>query len=390
MTIENAPQAQAATQQLIQKEVAQLLQGVGLPPLSAQGLQLSGAGAGYPSSFRVDVAGAAALASATVATAQLAALRRPGSPPPQAQIDIGHVLAETTGYFTVDGQRPDIWAPLSGLYACGGDVGQPGWVRIHANFAHHRDGVLRLLGLPQDGSVTKQAVAHALQALAAIDFEAQAAAAGLVVAAVRTPTEWAAHPQSAAVAAQPLVSITQLDSAAPAKPRAWAPLPADAAPLAGLKVLDLTRILAGPVAARCLAAQGAQVLMVNGPGLPNIEAIADVSRGKRSALLDVASDAGAAQLRGVESVVFGKGGVEAAHAGKAAGQCHLGHGHGAVRQQLLGHEQAPRLQVLQGRDAQRGEPGLGQADPEQGHRRGQRHLQAQRRHRAPLCSATTI
>lgn len=297
MTIENTPQAQAAAQQRIQKEVAQLLQGVGLPPLSAQGLQLSGSGAGCPSSFRVDVAGAAALASATVATAQLAALRRPGSPPPQAQIDIGHVLAETTGYFTVDGQRPDIWAPLSGLYACGGDVGQPGWVRIHANFAHHRDGVLRLLGLPQDGSVTKQAVANALQALTAIEFEAKAAAAGLVAAAVRTPTEWAAHPQSAAVAAQPLVSITQLDSAAPAKPRAWAPLPADAAPLAGLKVLDLTRILAGPVAARCLAAQGAQVLMVNGPGLPNIEAIADVSRGKRSALLDVASDAGAAQLR---------------------------------------------------------------------------------------------
>jgi crotonobetainyl-CoA:carnitine CoA-transferase CaiB-like acyl-CoA transferase len=61
-------------------------------------------------------------------------------------------------------------------------------------------------------------------------------------------------------------------------------------------VLDLTRILAGPVAGRCLAAHGADVLLVNGPHLPNIAAIADTSRGKRSALLDLRTDADRARL----------------------------------------------------------------------------------------------
>lgn len=290
-------QAHAATHARIHKAVAQLLHDVGLPPLAAQDLQLTGSGAAYPSSFCVDIAGAAALASSTVASAQLAALRQPGSLPPQARIDLAHVLAETTGYFTLDGQLPAIWAPLSGLYACGADVGEPGWLRIHANFEHHRDGVLRLLGLPVDGLVKKEALALTLRSIAAIDFEEKAAAAGLVVAAIRTPAEWAAHPQSAAVAMQPLISITQLDSAVPAAPRTWPALQQGAAPLAGLKVLDLTRILAGPVAARSLAAQGADVLMVNGPGLPNIEAIADVSRGKRSALLNLATAAGAMRLK---------------------------------------------------------------------------------------------
>ena len=291
MTLEST-QTETATHHRIQQAVAQLLHGTGLPPVAAQGLQLSGNGAAYPSSFYVDVAGAAALASATVASAQLMALRLPGSAPAQAYIDVDHVLAECTGYFTLDGVQPASWAPLSGIYAC-----KTGWLRIHANFDHHRDGVLRLLGLPVDGSITNEVLAHALSAVDAIDFEEQATTAGLVVAAVRTPVQWAAHPQSAAVAAQPLVSITQLDSAAPAAPRAWPALQPGAAPLAGLKVLDMTRILAGPVAARSLAAQGADVLMVNGPGLPNIEAIADVSRGKRSALLDLAAGAGKAQLQ---------------------------------------------------------------------------------------------
>ena len=290
-------QAEAATHQRIQQALAQLLQAVGLPPVTAQGLQLSGSGAAYPSSFYVDVLGTAALAGASVASAQLAALRLPGRLPPQVQIDVAHVLAECTGYFTLDGVQPATWAPLSGLYACGADGGEPGWVRVHANFAHHRDGALRLLGLPVGGSATKEAIAHALSALAAINFEATATDAGMVVAALRTPAQWAAHPQSAAVAMQPLVSITPLDSAAPAAPRVWPALPLGAAPLAGLKVLDVTRILAGPVAARSLAAQGADVLMLNGPGLPNIEAIADVSRGKRSALLDLTTDGGKAQMQ---------------------------------------------------------------------------------------------
>ena len=272
----------------------------GAPAIDAQALQLGGDGNGYPSSFAVDVAAGASVAAATLAAAQLGSLRS-GSALASASVQVPHALAETTGYFTLDGVQPDLWSPISGLYPCGAAVGQPGWVRIHANFDHHRDGVLQLLGLSPGGLTQKQAVAHALKAWNAIDFEAKAAERGLVVAAARTPDEWVAHPQSAAVAAQPLVQITPLDAEQPAPPRAWPALQKEkesenAAPLSNIRVLDLTRILSGPVAARTLAAHGAEVLMVNGPGLPNIGAIADLSRGKRSALLDLKSAAGKAQF----------------------------------------------------------------------------------------------
>jgi crotonobetainyl-CoA:carnitine CoA-transferase CaiB-like acyl-CoA transferase len=82
----------------------------------------------------------------------------------------------------------------------------------------------------------------------------------------------------------PLVEIERIGDAAPL---AWPELAPASPPLEGIRVLDLTRILAGPVAGRTLAAYGADVMLVNSPTLPNIEAIADTSRGKRSALADL-------------------------------------------------------------------------------------------------------
>jgi hypothetical protein len=123
----------------------------------------------------------------------------------------------------------------------------------------------------------------------AVDFETAAANAGLVATAVRTFEEWDVTPQAKAIASQPLFTITRIGDA---PPRALHALPADVLPLRGVRVLDLTRILAGPVGGRALAAYGADVLMLNAPHLPNIEAIAVTSRGKLSAHLDVRDDAG--------------------------------------------------------------------------------------------------
>ncbi|TDS83592.1 CoA transferase [Comamonas sp. JUb58] len=291
-TAASHPLAQQPRHAAIQASVQMLWQQAGLPAqaLAPGVLALSGDGAAYPSSFCLDVAAPAAVAASGLASA-LIDQRRQQQPMPRVNVDVGHVLAECSGYFTIDGEQPNLWAPISGLYACGADLGEPGWLRIHANFAHHRDGVLRLLGLPTGEATPRQAVADALKGWTAQAVEERAAALGLVVAAARSPDAWQAHPQSAAVAAQPLVAITQLDSEQPAAARDW-PVPARHRPLDGLHMLDLTRILAGPVAARSLAAQGADVLMLNGPGLPNIEAIADMSRGKRSALLDLKAAAG--------------------------------------------------------------------------------------------------
>ncbi|ARU06894.1 hypothetical protein CCO03_15185 [Comamonas serinivorans] len=268
-----------------------LWQDLDLPSADLTRVRLTGANPGFSSSFALGEAAQAAVAASTLMSSSLGQWRQPQVQPLVAHVDMAHALAETTGYFTLASQRPAQWAPTSGLYPCGEAIGEPGWVRIHANFAHHRDGALHLLGLPTGDATTREQVQAALRHVSAQAFEAQAAERGLVVAAARTRAAWLAHPQQAAVAAQPLVALTPLDDGQPAAPLRWRPLADAAPPLQGLRVLDLTRILAGPVAARTLAAHGASVLMVNSPHLPNIEAIADVSRGKRSAWLDLRATA---------------------------------------------------------------------------------------------------
>ena len=276
--------------------LAQIWQQAGLPAQALQRARLHGTAQGFDSSFAVADAAQSAIAAAALAATEIDLQRTPDVSPQQVSIDVQHALAETTGYFTLDGERLPTWAAISGLYACGSEIGQPGHVRIHANFAHHRDGALRLLGLPEGEGATKAQVSEALKRWNAIDFETQATQAGLVVAAARTAEEWRASAMHAVIAGQPLVQITRVGDA---KPLVWPAKTAEQSPLSGLKVLDLTRILAGPVSARTLAAYGADVLMINSPHLPNIEAIADVSRGKRSAWLDLKSDAGMQAMRGL-------------------------------------------------------------------------------------------
>ena len=274
--------------------LAALWQLAGLPPEALAHADVSGRQPVLPSSFDVATAAQASLGAAALAAAELWHLRT--GQRQQVAVGRAHAAMECTGYFALDGRVPALWDKLSGLYPCGAAAGTPGFVRIHANFSHHRDGGLRLLGLPTGDDNTREQVTVALQAWSAEAFEQAAADAGLVVAAARSFAQWDAHPQGLALAAQPVLQITAIEGAPPASPTAWPAISAAQRPLSGIRVLDLTRILAGPVAARCLAAYGADVLMVNGPHLPNIEAIADMSRGKRSALIDLREAAGRAQL----------------------------------------------------------------------------------------------
>ncbi|MGZ5131097.1 MAG: CoA transferase [Caldimonas sp.] len=261
--------------------VRSLWQAVGLPEARPAGLKLSGAEPVLPSSFAVGTAAQASLAAAALAAVEVG-IRR-GQARQQVTVDMREAALECCGAFTIDGRKPELWDPIAGLYRTVGD-GPFDWVRLHTNFAHHRDGVLRLLGLPAGPATTRAEVESALLAWRAEAFETAAADAGLVVAALRSFEGWDKHPQCAAVAALPLIEITRIGDA---PPLAWPALPAAARPLEGIRVLDLTRILAGPVAGRTLAGYGADVMLVNSPNLPNIEAIADTSRGKRSALADL-------------------------------------------------------------------------------------------------------
>jgi crotonobetainyl-CoA:carnitine CoA-transferase CaiB-like acyl-CoA transferase len=256
-----------------------------LPPDALPYLELTGHDPVLPSSFAVGAAAQSSIAAAALAACELGHVRGAGRQ--RVSVDMLDAAIECTGAFRLDGRVPELWDAFSGLYAC-----KDGWVRVHANFRHHRDGALRLLGL-DPATATREQAQQALMAWNAIDFETAMADAKLVATALRTFEEWDATAQARAIAAQPLFTITRIGDAAPLD---LPPVTNDQRPLEGVRVLDLTRILAGPVGGRALAAYGADVMLVNSPHLPNIEAIADTSRGKRSAQVDLRSEEGRAAM----------------------------------------------------------------------------------------------
>lgn len=257
----------------------------GLPDDALSHAVLTGGDPVLPSSFAVGTAAQSTIAAAALAACEFAHSR--GQARQQVSVDMTHAALECSGWFSLDGRVPEIWDQFSGLYRCA-----DGWVRIHANFAHHRDGALRLLGLAPERAQRADAE-RAMLAWKALDFEQAAADAGLVVAAFRSFDVWDRHPQGQAVAALPLMRFERIGDA---PPRELPALNGDARPLTGVRALDLTRILAGPVCGRALGAYGADVMLVNSPHLPNIESIADTSRGKLSTHIDLRTFDGRAAL----------------------------------------------------------------------------------------------
>ena len=222
-----------------------------------------------PSSFRVGTAAQASIAAAGLAAAELR--HRAGAPRQTVSVDMRHAATEfrSEHYLTIDGSAPAWFGdPLSGAYR----AGDGRFVRLHMNFPHHRANVLKLLGC----SPSRTAIEVALSNWEAIAFETEAYERGCVVAAMRSPDEWAAHPQAAAVAAMPVVQIEKIGQAPPR------PLPKGTRSLSGLRVLDLTRIIAGPVAGRALAAHGADVMRISAPG-PALHRLAGEGHGTRQA-----------------------------------------------------------------------------------------------------------
>jgi crotonobetainyl-CoA:carnitine CoA-transferase CaiB-like acyl-CoA transferase len=202
--------------------------------------------------------------------AQLAAARRLRGDGGPVDVDAVHVglAVRSERYAALDGRPAGLRLhPLSRFVRTA-----DGWVRLHANYPHHRAAVLRVLG---------EDVATAAQEWAAKELEDAVVAAGGAAAAVRPAAGWASTPQGRAVATEPLI---RLGRAAPGPPRAVA--------LDGLRVLDLTRVIAGPVATRTLASHGADVIRLDGPRLPDDPAgLVDTGPGKRHAVLDLAASA---------------------------------------------------------------------------------------------------
>ncbi|MGY0023029.1 CoA transferase [Streptomyces sp. YJ-C3] len=200
----------------------------------------------------------------------------------QVRVDDGAVATAFTSerHLLVDGREPVAFAPLSRFWRTA-----DGWLRTHANYPHHRARLRAALGVGADA--TAQDVAELLAGRSAHEVEETVYAAGGLAVALRTPEEWAAHPQGAAVARHPLLTRERPDAAAP---RSWST--DSGLPAAGVRVLDLTRVIAGPVATRTLALLGADVLRVDAPQLPeDPDAHADTGFGKRSTRLDLTAGA---------------------------------------------------------------------------------------------------
>ncbi len=228
----------------------------------------------------------ACVGACALAAAELGARRAGLAEVPGVRVDDGALATAFVSerHLLIDGRAPVSFAPLSRFWRTA-----DGWVRTHANYPHHRARLLGALGLTEGASV--ETVAGVLAERSALEVEEAVYGAGGLAVALRTAEQWAAHPQGAAVAGQPLVGRERIGTA---RARVLPPLDGDPSlPAAGVRVLDLTRVIAGPVATRTLALLGADVLRVDAPRLPeDPDAHADTGFGKRSTRLDLGLAAG--------------------------------------------------------------------------------------------------
>jgi hypothetical protein len=230
-----------------------------------------------PSTFAVTELASATLGAAGQAVAQLIQQQTGRLP----NVSVDRRLASfwfSSSIRPVGWQTPPLWDPVAGDYACA-----DGWIRLHTNAPHHRAAAERVLGKVADRAEMASKVAP----WNAAELEQAIVDEGGCAAQMRSWQAWQAHPQGLAVNAEALV---QRQTYATTTDKSW--LGSAARPLAGIKVLDLTRVLAGPVASRFLAGLGADVLRIDSPTWNEPGVVPEMTLGKRCARLDLKSPEG--------------------------------------------------------------------------------------------------
>ncbi|HET6817149.1 MAG TPA: CoA transferase [Mycobacteriales bacterium] len=241
-----------------------------------------------PSALATTDLAVGSVAAAATAAAALAHAR--GGPLPMSRTDGRRVSAafRSDRLLRIDGRGVSGFAEMSRFWPT-----TDGWVRTHGNYPHHRSRLLAALGLPDSAGADD--VATAMSRQSARQVEDALAAAGAIGVAVRTAEEWRADPHAAVVDATPLVAWRPL--ATTGGRRLERAPSAPLRPMADVRVLDLTRVIAGPVATRTLALLGADVLRIDSPRLPEISwQYVDTGMGKRSTLLDLDDPSGRASF----------------------------------------------------------------------------------------------
>lgn len=269
---------QSASHPVASRMLAEIWRALEGAPAQLSPVRLTGGGA-LPSVFATSDLAQASVAAAGLAAADL--VQACGGALPVVACDRRLASMWFSSSLRAQGWTPPaLWDAVAGDYRSA-----DGWIRLHTNAPHHRAAALQVLGL-DPVSASREDVAQAVARRQGSELEAAIVANRGCAAEMRSLEQWAAHPQGMAVAAEPLVWRQGFDASG----KRIAAFDA-ARPLAGVRVLDLTRVLAGPTATRFLAAFGADVLRVDPASWDEPGVVPEMTLGKRCAHLDLAQAA---------------------------------------------------------------------------------------------------